>query len=81
MKMVACISYYVLYFITFATLIWFYWFLNFWFHCIDFIAASGAYIWGPSIQNYLNTDPEVQAFRKQAELAREIEKTIKTIEK
>lgn len=40
-------------------------------------AASGTYIWGPGIQNYMNTDPEVLAYRKKAQLERELEKTIK----
>ena len=42
--------------------------------------GSGVYIWGPTLQNYLNTDPEILAFRQKAKLERELEKTIKRTE-
>ncbi len=34
---------------------------------------AGTYIWGPSIINYLETDPAVLASRHQAKLERELE--------
>lgn len=38
-------------------------------------SAGGTYIWGPSIREYLNTDPEVVAWRQKAKLERELAKT------
>lgn len=43
-------------------------------------AASGSYIWGPSIIEYLNTDPAVVAYRHKAKLERELEATVRKIE-
>ena len=40
-------------------------------------AFGGVYIWGPSLQHYLNTDPEMLAYRKKAQLERELEKQLK----
>ena len=40
-------------------------------------AVGGVYIWGPGLTNYLNTDPEVLAFRKQATAERQLEKLVK----
>ena len=40
-------------------------------------AAGGVYIWGPGLTEYLNTDPEVLAFRKQAAAERELQKSLK----
>jgi len=40
-------------------------------------AVGGVYIWGPGLTHYLNTDPEVLAFRKQAAAERELQKSIK----
>jgi hypothetical protein len=36
--------------------------------------AAGSYIWGPTLQHYMNTDPEVLAFRKKSQLERELNK-------
>lgn len=36
--------------------------------------AGGVYIWGPSIQKYLDTDPEIVAWRQKSKLARELDK-------
>jgi len=36
--------------------------------------AAGSYIWGPTIQHYMNTDPEVVAFRKKAQIERDLHK-------
>lgn len=34
---------------------------------------------GPTLKHYLNNDPEILAYRKQAKLERELEKTVKDI--
>lgn len=38
--------------------------------------AAGVYIWGPTLQNFMNTDPEILAFRQKSKLERELEKNI-----
>ena len=41
---------------------------------------AGTYIWGPSIQEYLNTDPEIVAWRQKSKIEREIDRTVQQIE-
>lgn len=40
--------------------------------------GAGVYIWGPAVHNYLNTDPEVLAFREKSKLQRELNKEIES---
>lgn len=41
--------------------------------------GAGVYIWSPTLTKYLNTDPEILAYRKKAQLERELEKVAKDL--
>ncbi len=39
--------------------------------------AGGVYIWSPALTKYLNTDPEILAYREKAKFERELEESLK----
>lgn len=43
--------------------------------------GAGVYIWGPTLHKYMNSDPEILAYREKARIERDLERTAEKTKK